>query len=236
MTRSSVWSRVWSILRLVMAAVIAGAVVRQLLASITTTVELGRDLPTVLVNFFSFFTILSNVIAVVVLAWAGLSALRDGDPRRTESPRLATALVCASTYMIITGVVYNTLLRSIELPQGSQPIWWSNEVLHLVGPVFLLLDLLLGPRRRALAWRAVATVVAFPLLWTAYTVIRGPLVTNPATGAPHWYPYPFLNPNGPGGWLSVLGYVVVIALAFVVVGLAAVWVGRRRGGAAQNSS
>lgn len=228
MTRSSMWSRVWSVLRVVMAAVIAAAVVRQLAASIETTLELGRDLPTVLANFFSFFTILSNVIAAFVLAWAGIAGLRARDTLRPEPRGLATALACASTYMIITGIVYNALLRSIELPQGSEPVWWSNEVLHLVGPLFLLLDLLLGPRRRALPWRAVGAVVVFPLVWSAYTLLRGPLVVNPATGAPYWYPYPFLNPYGPGGWPSVAVYVVVIALAFVVVGTAAVGVGRRR--------
>ena len=228
MTRSSMWSRVWSVLRMLMAAVIAAAVVRQLVASIATTLELGRDLPTVLMNFFSFFTILSNVIAAVVLAWAGVAWLRAREPQRPESPGLATALVCASTYMIITGIVYNLLLRSIVLPQGSEPVWWSNEVLHLVGPLFLLLDLFLGPRRRALPWRAVGVVVVFPLVWSAYTLLRGPMVVNPATGAPYWYPYPFLNPNEPGGWPSVAVYVVVIAVAFVGVGAAGVAVGRLR--------
>lgn len=231
MTRSAMWSRVWSILRLAMAVIIAAAVVRQLAASIGTTIELGRDLPTVLVNFFSFFTILSNVCATVVLAWAGIAGLTARGPRRPEPAGLATALVCASTYMIITGIVYNSLLRFIELPQGSQPVWWSNEVLHLVGPLFLLLDLLLGPRRRALPWSAVGIVVIFPLVWVAYTLIRGPLVVNPATGAPYWYPYPFLDPNGPGGWASVVAYVVAIAFAFVVIGIGAVWVGRWRASA-----
>lgn len=236
MERSATWIRGWSVVRVALAALIAAAVVRQLLASIATTLELGRDLPTVLTNFFSFFTILSNVIACVALAWAGVSGLRAGDPRRREPVGLATALVCASTYMILTGLVYNALLRSIELPQGSQPVWWSNEVLHLVGPLALLLDLFLGPRRRALEWRTVAIVVVFPVLWVAYTLVRGPLVVNPATGDPSWYPYPFLDPGGPGGWPTVAVYVVAISLAFLAVGAGVVWVGRRRGGGRQTSS
>lgn len=227
MTRTASWARLWSIVRLAAALLIAAAIVRQLVASVETTLELDRDLATVLVNFFSFFTILSNVIAAVVLAWAGIVGLRPGSDVR-ESRALATALVCASTYMIITGIVYNTLLRSIELPQGSQPVWWSNEVLHLVGPLFLLLDLFFGSRRRALPWRRVGVVIIFPLVWVAYTLVRGPLVTNPATGVHHWYPYPFLDSNGPGGWPSVILYVIVIAVAFVIVGAGVVWIGRRR--------
>ena len=41
--------------------------------------------------------------------------------------------------MVVTGVVYNLLLRGIVLDQGTT-VPWSNEVMHLVGPAFMLLD------------------------------------------------------------------------------------------------
>ena len=225
---------IWSGLRLVMGLLIIAAVVTQLVASITSTIELGRDLGTVIANFFSFFTILSNVLAATTLLWAGIAGLRAGRDA-VESPALATTLACATTAMVITGIVYNALLRGITLPQGSEPVPWSNEVLHLIGPLFLLLDLLFAPRRRGLPWRSIAVVLAFPLVWSAYTLLRGPLVTNPANGEPWWYPYPFLNPNGPGGWPSVIVYIVVISLAFVAVGSFTVWIGRRRSTASVTS-
>ncbi len=218
-------SPLWSTLRLVFAAAIAAAIIAQLAASISTSADAGRDVATVIANFFSFFTILSNALTAVVLAWAGVAGLRGA---QTASPALGTALACVTTYMIITGIVYNTLLRQIELPQGSQPIPWSNEVLHLIGPLFLLLDLFVGPLRRALPWRAILVIIAFPLVWVAYTLVRGPLVTNPVTGDPFWYPYPFLNPNNPGGWGMVVTYVAIISIAFVLVSAFVVWVGRRR--------
>lgn len=218
----------WSVLRLAMAVVILAAVITQLTVSLTRTAETGGDVATVFANFFSFFTILSNVIAAVVLATAGARALMR-PAEAAGSLGLSAALTCATAYMVITGIVYNALLRGITLPQGSEPVPWSNEVLHLIGPIFLVLDLLIGTRRRALRWQVVWVVVAFPLLWVAYTLVRGPLVTNPTTGEPYWYPYPFLNPNGPGGWGSVAAYVVVIAIGFVAVGFGAVWVTRRRG-------
>ncbi|MFS0713481.1 Pr6Pr family membrane protein [Microbacterium sp. 2P01SA-2] len=217
----------WAVLRLAMAIVIVAAVITQLTVSLTRTAETGGDVATVFANFFSFFTILSNVIAAVVLATAGIRTLTRPDAA-LSSLGLSAALACATTYMVITGVVYNTLLRGITLPQGSEPVPWSNEVLHLIGPIFLLLDLLIGTRRRALRWQTVWVVIAFPLLWVAYTLIRGPLVTNPANGQPYWYPYPFLNPNNPGGWGMVAAYVVVIAIAFVAVGFFTVWITRRR--------
>ncbi len=227
------WTRVWYAARAVMAALIAAAIVRQLAASIGTALDRDRDVVTTVVNFFSFFTILSNTAAAVVLVWAAVwfftRSSRSGSraARPVEPSGLALALACVSTYMIITGIVYNLLLRNIVLPQGSEPVWWSNEVLHLIAPLFLLADVFVGTLRRALPWRALWAVVAFPVLWVVYTMLRGPLITNPVSGEPFWYPYPFLNPNAPGGWPSVIVYVVGISVAMLVVGAFVVWWGRR---------
>lgn len=216
-------------MRLAVAALIAAAIIAQLAKSIGTAAELGRDVATTAANFFSFFTILSNAAAAVVLVWAALWFFARGRHAVAEPPALALSLACVTTYMIITGIVYNILLRQIELPQGSAPIPWSNEALHLIAPLFLLADLFFGPLRRALPWRAVWAIVAFPILWVFYTMLRGPLVTNPVSGDPYWYPYPFLNPNGPGGWGAVAFWIVVIAAAFLLVASLVVWWGRRVG-------
>lgn len=228
MTHNRTWALTWTLLRLATAALIVAAVVGQLIVSVNSAIDNGRDVPTTVANFFSFFTILSNVASVIVLTWAALWALTRRGERTVEPRGIALALTSVTAYMILTGVVYNLLLRGIELPQGST-LPWSNEVLHVVAPVFLLLDLFVGPFRRALPWGAAATTLIFPVVWLAYTFIRGPLVTNPATGAPAWYPYPFLDPTGPGGWPSVIGYSVGIAATITVVAFFVVWIGRRRG-------
>ena len=228
--------RVWTVLRGVMAVVILAAVVRQLAASIASALEYGRDLGVTVANFFSFFTILSNVSSAIVLTWAVVWFLtrgRDAGGERRREPRvLAIALVSVTTYMVITGVVYNILLRGVELPQGSEPVPWSNEVLHVVAPLFLLADAFVAVRRRPLPWRDTLWVLGFPIAWVIYTLVRGPLVTDPTIGPGYWYPYPFLNPNNPGlvppGYAGVAVYVVGIAAAIVVVAYGVVWVGRRR--------
>jgi hypothetical protein len=227
--RSETFAVVWGWLRAAVAVLLAAAVMVQFVRSVTRAIENGQDAATVAVNYFSFFTVLSNTLAAIVLAWAAVWLLTRGR-REAEEPRgLAVALAAASTYMIVTGIVYNLLLRGVELPLASQPIPWSNEVLHVVGPLFLLLDVFLAPRRRRLSWAAVAAILVFPVVWVTYTLVRGPLVTNPVSGDPYWYPYPFLNPNGAGGTASVVVYVIVIALAITIVAFAVVAIGRRRG-------
>ena len=192
-----------------MAAVIATAIVAQLSLSVGRAIENGNDVPTVIANFFSFFTILSNATSAVILVWAALWYFTRGTRARAEPRGLAIALASITTYMIVTGLVYNILLRNIELPQGSEPIPWSNETLHVVAPVFLLLDLFLGPLRRRLNWSAVVAIAVFPIVWAVYTLVRGPLVTSPITGNPYWYPYPFMDPNNfANGYLGVSVYVV----------------------------
>ncbi|WP_337907610.1 Pr6Pr family membrane protein [Microbacterium atlanticum] len=169
--RTTSFAGVWTAARAAMAIAIIAGIVAQLAKSIGTAAELGRDITTTIANFFSFFTILSNASAGIVLLWAAVwFVVRRRGPGAVEPTGLAIALASVSTYMIITGIVYNLLLRNITLPQGSEPIPWSNEVLHLIGPLFLLADVFLGPCRRALPWRALWAIVAFPIAWVAYTM------------------------------------------------------------------
>ncbi|MBD3941167.1 Pr6Pr family membrane protein [Microbacterium sp. NEAU-LLC] len=209
-----------------MAALTVAAIVAQLVRSVSSAIDAGRDVATIVSNFFSFFTILSNTAAAVVLLWTALWFWTRGREADAEPRGLATALAAVTTYMVITGIVYNLLLRGVALEPGAV-VGWSNEVLHLVGPLFLLADLFVGPRRRALPWRSLWWIVAFPLVWVAYTMVRGPLITNPGTGDPFWYPYPFLNPNNDGGWTSVILYVIGIAIAILAVASFVLWWGRR---------
>src|SRR5215207_2322146 len=106
MMRSTAWARFWSILRLVMGAVIGAAIVAQLSLSLTRAAGNGQDVGTVFVNFFSFFTILSNSAAAVVLVWAALWYLWRGRNAVAEPLALALALSCVTAYMIVTGIVY----------------------------------------------------------------------------------------------------------------------------------
>ena len=153
------------------------------------------------VNFFSFFTIQSNLFAAVVLLIAGL---RHDDEGRGS---LAWDLVrgAATVYMATTGVVYGLLLSGYT-DALQTPIPWVNNVLHRVMPLVLVVDYLLRPPVNHIPFRRALIWMAFPLVWLAYTLVRGPIVG--------WYPYPFLNPANVGGYVGVTAYCIGIAIGF----------------------
>lgn len=210
------------ILRIGGSIAIAAAVAAQLRLSLNNEASGEGEVGFVTQNFFSFFTIESNVVAALVL-FVGIFTLS----RSNESRGWSLARAAATTYMATTGVVYNLLLRGIELPQGAT-VPWSNEVLHVIGPVILVLDWLIAPGRRPLRATALWGIVSFPILWAGYTLVRGALVLDPRTDLP-WYPYPFLNPDtSANGYYSVGFYVVLIGMVIGVVGAGVLWVSRAR--------
>ena len=164
-------------------------------------------------NFFSYFTIESNVLAAVVLL--GLAAVPTA-AASTEGLRAATTV-----YMVVTGVVYNVLLRGVDVGLPTTTVGdVCNELLHVVLPLLVLLDWLLVPPVRHIGTRRAFLFLLFPLVYLGYSLARGEL-----SG---WYPYPFLDP-GQGGYVRVVGYAVVVAVLMLVLSLGVEWIGRRRG-------
>jgi hypothetical protein len=217
----------FSALRAAVAIAILAAIVGQLMTSLAFWSDRGvTNIGSNVVNFFSFFTIESNVAAVAVLAvGAGLLATRSGDdPEWFQVTRAAVV-----SYMVVTGVVYNLLLRGIELPQGAT-LGWSNEIVHAVAPAYLLLDWILAPGRRAIPARRIGTILVYPLVWVVYTLVRAPFVTDQVYKTDYWYPYPFLNPNTSAqGHISVAFYVVLIAAVIGLTAAGVLWLSRRGG-------
>ena len=164
------------------------------------------------VNYVSFFTNLSNLVGAAVFLWAGAAALTGG---RGPSDLVRGAPV---VYLVITGIVYATLLTEVTESLGLV-LPWVNFVLHRLTPVVFLVDWLVDPPREPLAPRRTLVWLAFPVAYLVYSLVRGPLVD--------WYPYPFLDPDEVGGAAGVAAYSVGVAVAFVLVALAVAWAGTR---------
>ncbi|MEP6481333.1 MAG: Pr6Pr family membrane protein, partial [Rhodoglobus sp.] len=75
-------------------------------------------------NFFGYFTTQSNILtALVLLATAGATFAG-----RTQSRALLYSRAAVTTYIVIVGIVYNTLLAGTE---GGISLEWANWVLHV---------------------------------------------------------------------------------------------------------
>jgi len=215
----------FAVLRAIVGIAIFAAIFAQLAASAGFWTSIGiSDLSGVFTNYFSFFTIDSNFLAAVVLLIGTvlLVTRRGCDPDWFGLVRVSVV-----TYMVVTGIVYNLLLRGIELPQGVT-VEWSNEILHVVGPAYLLLDWLFAPGRPVLPMKRIWPVLAFPIVWVIYTMLRGPLANDPVRKHDYWYPYPFLDPNNSQeGYATVAFYIILIAAVIGLVAAGVIWISRR---------
>jgi hypothetical protein len=163
-------------------------------------------------NFFSFFTIQSNIIGVTALFALVLV------PRARRSPLFDGARSAAVLYMGITGVVFALLLSGLQ-EELQTTIPWVDFVVHQLMPVVLVADWLVDPPRHRLPRWTVLAWLSYPLAWFGYTLVRGEAVD--------WYPYPFVDVSRIG-YDGVLGRSVVLAIGFAAAGAALLWLGNRR--------
>lgn len=190
---------------LVVAALRALAALLILVAVVATFFDSASRSTINLFNFFGYFTIQSNLIAAVILALTATVAFLG----LRESRGLALARGCAVTYMVIVGLVYNTLLSGLA---GGAELPWANSILHVWMPLYLALDWVLVGDRRPLPWNRFWIVLVYPVIWLVVILIRG------ATDG--FVPYPFLDPAS--GYGMVAAFVISIALAIGLFG-AVIW-------------
>ena len=91
----------------VVAAMTLTGVVWELFATLGRGPEAGDSTATLVVHFFSYFTILSNLLVGVTSAMLLVNPVRDG--RVFRIARL-DALLCIA----VTGIVYNTVLAGLQ--------------------------------------------------------------------------------------------------------------------------
>jgi len=158
---------------------------------------------TSIVNFFSYFTILSNILASL-LATTAVLAPQSGLGRFFERPVVAATVAMA---MIVTGLIYTVVLRHMWQPVGLQFV--ADSGLHYVMPPLFALYWLTVVPRDALRLANIPSMLIYPLVYVVYSLIRGPLAD--------WYPYPFLSVKDLG-WGQVIINMIGIAVLFAVIG------------------
>ena len=169
------------------------------LAALGAQIERGSDEPGFgIVEFFSYFTVESNLIAAAVLVAAGVLALRGARDERVDRLRGAATL-----YMTVTGLGYAILLSGDDSPL----LPWANVVVHYLTPIWMVADWTIDRPPRPIPFaEVVGAWMAFPTAFFLYTLIRGEIVD--------WYPYLFLDVSE-HGYLGVLIAGAVVGLAMI---------------------
>lgn len=135
-------------------------------------------LATRVVRFFSYFTVLSNLLVAVTATTLALG-------HQTTQKWWKVVRLNAIVAIAITGLVHWFLLRPLLDLSGGDYV--ADKLLHVVAPVLAIVGWgFFGPRGRAersLLWPS----LIYPIGWLVYTLVRGAIVD--------WYPYPFLDVN-----------------------------------------
>ena len=163
-------------------------------------------------NFFSFFTIESNIIAFIVFLASAFFIFAGKKSKKLDFFRGA-----ATFFMVVTGIVFSILLSGIE-GATLTAVPWDNVVLHYIIPIAIAFDWIVDPPARKVSFRKGLLWLIFPLSYLVYSLIRGPIVG--------FYPYPFLDPaHGGYGQVAITSLLILVGgvvLVYVVTKLGAV--------------
>ena len=155
------------------------------------------------VRYFSYFTIISNLLVTCVASSAALGM--DGHWARWFARARVRSGV--ALYIGVTGIIYVAVLRHLWQPQGAQ--WWGDAGLHYATPMLYLAWWLTCVPHGQLDWRALPRWLLLPLGYLLWCFVRGAVV--------HEYPYPFIDVDQLG-LATVLRNAIGVLLLMLAVG------------------
>jgi hypothetical protein len=172
----------------------------------------NRSIPLseIVIRFFSYFTILTNIL--VALCFTNL--LLKPNSKSGEFFSRPSVITAVTAYITFVGIAYNLLLRHLWNPEGLQLI--VDELLHIIIPLLSILYWLIFVPKAGLQWKSILPWVIYPVIYLVYVLTRGAL-----SG---FYPYPFIDVNGLGYFKVLLndgGLIVaflLLSLLFVAIG------------------
>lgn len=162
-------------------------------------------LPEMTIRFFSYFTILTNII---IAFYFTLQLFRSSE--KTENSGIITAI---TVYILVVGLIYQLILRSAWNPVGMQKI--VDELLHSIIPFIALLYWIFIANKKDLSYKLIPKWTIYPLLYLVFILTRGSFAG--------FYPYPFVDVVKFGysqvfiNSLYILIFFIVLSLVFIRV-------------------
>jgi hypothetical protein len=208
MTKSAA-GRVWFG---VTALAVAVGIVIQCIVTATSSEGFFKENPDRVFNVFAYFTIQSNLLL------GGTCLLLALQPEWPQSTWFKTLRLNGVLCIAVTGIVYHWVLAGSDNLSGWGSV--SNLIVHTLTPLLGVLGwLIFGPRQQT-SGQVVGWSLVYPLLWLAFTLIRGE-----GTG---FYPYPFVDVST-HGYGRVLLNCLFVALLFLALAAGATLLDRRIG-------
>jgi hypothetical protein len=155
-------------------------------------------------RFLGYFTIITNITCMIVMAMAAFGKLKN-----------MNWLSAVTTYMIILCMVYWLLLSKNNHATGWK--FFVDSLLHYVLPIGTLIGWFVAFPKHSLTWIQPVTWLAYPVSYSFYSMARGAIEG--------WYPYFFLDASK-YGYAKVAVNILGLAVLFLVAGLILVAVGR----------
>jgi hypothetical protein len=168
------------------------------------------DVVETVVRFFSFFTILTNILVALYFS----SRITKHGKVSLQIAVHKSALTALTTFILVVGLVYQIVLRNTWVPTGFQLI--IDELLHSVIPVFVLIYWILFANKTDLILQNNINWLWFPAIYFVFIIIRGHFS--------NFYPYPFINVSAIGyfkvfiNFLMVSGFMLSIMALLIFIG------------------
>jgi hypothetical protein len=150
-----------------------------------------RSLPSMLGQFFGYFTVEANLFIAVLMTIA------VGGSRPAWLPLAETA---AAIYIAVVGMGYSLLLRHLATLHGAYKV--ADALLHDVVPLLFLLWWIVFAKKAWQPWTNILRILVWPILY-----LIGTLIAGARTGV---YLYPFVN-------AAKLGYPRMLTMSFVLL-------------------
>lgn len=183
------------------------ALIVQFVISMQAYAASGRDIPGSLGMFFSYYTILTNIVLVLIylselVGWRWLELFRKLD---------VTGMMVANMILVTTFVHF--FLRGLVPLDGLFRL--CDTLLHYVTPIIFIVWWVVAVRHGPLLVRRVPIMLLPTFIYFLYVMARGAWV--------HEYPYPVLNVDRLGYGHVLLNAVYLTlglgALMLVIIGI-----------------
>jgi len=161
-----------------------------------------------LLNFFSYFTVLTNTIvaySITITLTRPLSAMGNFFSKSSTESAIVV-------YIVMVGIIHYFFLRELVELEG----WnlFADTILHKIIPLLYAFYWIIFVNKGELRWKDSFRWLIYPVLYLSYVLIRGAI--------DGFYPYPFADAGKLGYSGALLNGILVIvsfyALSLLLIG------------------